>query len=427
MLTYPVTLAHTKKTVFKGLLAALLSLPFILNADPKKDSGAAAAKDSAIANAADILPKDLLKGEDYTINPKVTVRESMGIYQMETRFGPTTVVGTEQLLERINELKAIKQLEAMKKTSVYADAVKNSALGPVETAKGLVTAPVDTVSNAARGIGGMFADIGYSLVGDNPDQESAAKIALGFAAAKRQFAYELGVNPYSDYQPLQNELKEVSWTAVGGGLTVTAGFMAIGGTAGTVVRASKTANTAKKLVRDNSPRKLQNINAEKLEEMGIEENLIEAFLNNHSYDPQDETRMVEALVSMKGVKGREELVKLAALQDNPTNARIAREYVELMAAYHSKISKATGIVVIKTAPFFTKADGSAVGVFPADYATPRPGLVEKIQGVSDEIKAKNLKLGEMWVYGKVDPGLQDKLLAMGWKKINANVGPELLS
>ncbi len=179
MLPNPVTLAHKKKTILKGLLVALLSLPFILNAEPKKGSEAAA-KDSVIASAADILPKDLLKGEDFKVNPKVTVRESMGIYQLETRFGPTTVVGTEQLLERINELKAIKKLEAMKKTDVYTDAVKNSALGPVETAKSLVTAPVDTVSSAARGIGGMFADIGYSLMGDNPDQENAAKIALGF-------------------------------------------------------------------------------------------------------------------------------------------------------------------------------------------------------------------------------------------------------
>ncbi len=235
------------------------------------------------------------------------------------------------------------------------------------------------------------------------------------------------MNPYSDYEPLQNELKEVAWTAVGGGLTVTAGFMAIGGTAGLVVRGSKTANTAKKLVRDHSPRKLQNMNAEKLEAMGIEENLIEAFLNNHSFDAQDETRVVEALVDMKGVKGREKIVKLAALQDSPTNARIGREYVELMAAYHNKIAKATGIVIFKTAPFLVKADGTVIGVFPADYAIPRPGLIEKIQGLSDEIKAKNLKLGEMWVYGKVDSGLQDKILAMGWKKVNPNVGPKLLS
>ena len=88
MLPYPVTLAPKNKFVLKGLLVALLSLPFLLNAAPKKESGADS-KDFVIANAADILPKNLLKGEDFKVDPKVTVKESMGIYQLETRFGPS--------------------------------------------------------------------------------------------------------------------------------------------------------------------------------------------------------------------------------------------------------------------------------------------------------------------------------------------------
>ena len=90
---------------------------------------------------------------------------------------------------------------------------------------------------AAFGVFGSFlADVGYSIVSDDPSQENAAKTALGFDAAKRQFAYQLGVNPYSRFEPLQDQLSEVSWTAVGGGLTVSAAFRAVKSTPGSVLK-----------------------------------------------------------------------------------------------------------------------------------------------------------------------------------------------
>ena len=66
----------------------------------------------------------------------------------------------------------------MKKTSVYKDAVKQSAKGPLRTAKGMLTAPVDTVSRVGRGIGSFFSDIGSSIVSDDPHQENVGKTAL---------------------------------------------------------------------------------------------------------------------------------------------------------------------------------------------------------------------------------------------------------
>ena len=83
------------------------------------------------------------------------------------------------------------------------------------------------MKDTARGLGGFLADVGYSVVSDDPSQDNVAKTGLGQSNAKRAFAFELGVNPYSQYEPLQKELSEVSWTAVGGGLTVGAAFRAV--------------------------------------------------------------------------------------------------------------------------------------------------------------------------------------------------------
>jgi hypothetical protein len=91
---------------------------------------------------------------------------------------------------------------------------------------------------------------------------------VGFGAVQRQLAFKLGVNPYSNYQPLQDELSEVAWTSVGGGMTVSAGFSAVGGTPGTVISVTSSANTGRQLVRDNSPRKLDNLNHDSLVAIG---------------------------------------------------------------------------------------------------------------------------------------------------------------
>ena len=113
---------------------------------------------------------------------------------------------------------------------------------PVADAEPLPSEQQDPLVVTVDGMGRLYVN-----VGDDPDQDSVAKTALGHGAAKRAFAFELGVNPYSDFEPLQEELNEVAWTAVGGSLTVSVGFRAIGGTPGTVLSTSKLANGMRKL------------------------------------------------------------------------------------------------------------------------------------------------------------------------------------
>ncbi len=405
----------------------LFSLRGALEAEEKEAKYQVNYEESVKVPIEEFLSKELLKGKGYTLDPQVIIYRSVGLYGMETPYGRSTVIGTSHLLERIDELNAVTQLEAMKGTEVYAKALKNSALGPIETAKNLVTAPIDTVSRIGRGIGGFFADIGYSMVSDDPDQENVAKTALGFATAKRQYAYELGVNPYSDFQPLQDELSEVAWTATGGGLTVSVGFAAIGGTAGTVLSTTKTANSMRKLVRDNSPRKLKNLNFDKLKAMGVEESLAEAFLDNFNYDPETETRLVGALESMKNVAGRGNFIKRAALVQNKVMARRMREWAELFDAYHNEVEKVKGIVIVRGAPVLQVKDDSIFVLLPTDYLTWTPNIEKRGQAVVDELKAKGLKQGKVWLTGKIEPKMKEMLLAQGWTSVTQRVESKLLT
>jgi hypothetical protein len=371
---------------------------------------------------ADFVAPDLVKGESYTLADEAVIMRSIAVYTLTTPFGEEQLVGTSQLLERIAELRAIETLEAMKKTEVYTDALKGSAKAPVRFAKGLFSAPVDTLKGAAQGFGGYLADVGYSVVSDDPSQENAAKTALGFAVAKRGFAHQLGVNPYSTYQPMQEPLGEVAWTAVGGGLTVSAAFRAVQNTPGQVLRFSKTANSARELVRDKSPRELQNRNEEALLAMGINADLVEAMLNNFHYDPEAETRLVSALESMEGVAGRGEVVARSALAATSWQAELVRDWLELLAAYHERIQPAERLVILSTAPFLVDGDKVVHGVFPTDYFTWTPAVEQRVQALGAAIDDAGLNKGPMYTVGKIDDKMRQLVVSQGWTDVHQHAG-----
>jgi hypothetical protein len=388
---------------------ALLSLFLALNAQ---------AADGISVKVETFLSAELISGPHYTMAPKAEIRRAIAFYNLDTSYGKTKVSGTVALLERIDELRAIATLEEMKKTDVYTDAVKKSAGGPLDTGKALVDDPVGTVSDTAKGLGGFLADVGYSIVSDDPSQENVAKTATGFSAAKRKLAHQLGVNPYSSFEPLQDHMSEIAWTMVGGGLTVTAAFSMINNTAGLVVRVTAGSNKARTLVRDNSPRKLKNHNIEALEAMGVSEDLAEAVLDNHNFDPEAITRIVVALQELAGVDGRGDLVGRIALVATPSQATKARDWMELLASYHATVAPAKSLIIVSTAPFLVDAKGKVHGVFPTDYITTDPSIEAGIGNVSKKVAAMKLKLGPFYATGKIDPKMKGMLRDAGWAEVH---------
>lgn len=373
--------------------------------------------DGGIHAVSKFLAADTLQELGSIIEPDAHIHNARATFTVNTASGPIKVTGTVSMLERVNELRAVETLEAMKKTDVYLDAVKNSAKAPIRYGEALVDEPVDTLKDTARGLGGFFADVGYSAVSKDPSQDNVAKTGLGQSNAQRAFAFQLGVNPYSQYQPLQDALSEVSWTAVGGGLTVGAAFRAVQNMPGQVLVVSRIANTGRELVRDNSPRELKNRNEESLRGMGVGAALTDAMINNFNFDPETETRLIVSLESMKGVKGRPNLVTRATLATSRSRAEEIRDWAELMASYHEKVSPAVELVPVTDAVFMIDKQGGAHGVFPTDYIVPAPNLTATLAGITDDVKAAGYTPNTIYVTGAMDPAAQKALLELGWKQV----------
>jgi hypothetical protein len=336
-------------------LIALVSLSGGDLASPAKAQGGPSFDRMPIElQAADVLPKALLNGPNYRVQAIVKNDGVMNTYGLETSEGTSRVESTAYLLMRIAELNAMQKLEEMEKTEVFKDALVKGAKAPLTTAKGLVTEPVETVKGVATGIGSWFTDVGRSITSDDPHQPGVLSTAVGYAPVKRAFAYDLGVDPYTDYEPLQDQLSAIARVAFAGGLTPKLAFAALqkpAPTASTVLRVTGTANSMRQLVRDKSPAELESINDGKLKAMGVPDDMRKEFLRNPAFNPQEETLLVGELESMQNVGGRELVIATAAEITQPSVARQRRLQVQMMSQYVAAEKRPARIVVLSGTPF----------------------------------------------------------------------------
>lgn len=373
-----------------------------------------------ILDAAGVLPPELLSGPDFSIDKRVTNDGFFNTYSFRTSTGATPVESTALLRVRIQEQSAISDMRAMEGTELFKEGLKKSAKAPIETVKGLVTEPVETVSNVAGGIGNWFSDVTRSVVSDDPYQDNVLKTAFGYSATKRQFAYSLDIDPYTPNQQVQEELSAVAQAAFSGGIVPKVAFSAINKTPGTVLSVTSTAGSMKKMVRDKSPAELEEINTEKLATMGVPDYLIKGFLRNRHFNPYEETLLVGELEAMSNTADRKILVAEAAMADSPSVAFFLRTKAHMMALYNESIAPIVRIVQVdgRTAAA-VKQDGTLVGLTPVDHIPSSTLLWNKERAISQAIDAiEGIQGKELWITGTYSEDARKGLESKGWKAVD---------
>jgi hypothetical protein len=375
-----------------------------------------------ILDAQNVLPKNLLQGENYKVEAKVKNDGLINNYQLTTDYGPLTVESTAELLIRITELKALVIMEEMDRKKVFGDALVEGVKAPVKGVVELVKSPIDTSKNIVKGTGEFLSNVGSSIFSDAPDQDNVFKVALGYDAAKRQFAFEFGIDPYTDYDPVVDRLGEIARAAVAGGLTPKAAMAAVDNDVVLAMQISGTAYGMMQLVRDNPPNKLADINREKLKKMGVDESLSDAFLENYRYNPQEETILIGELESMKGVEGFDVFISKADLATEETIALSYRIRAQMMAGYHLNVTPLSRFLNIDGVLIVQTKTGALALLAPADYVA----WTQKLEGKIKSFESSAEKIGpvpakELWITGKMDKTARVNFESHGWKVTeNAN-------
>jgi hypothetical protein len=247
-------------------------------------------------------------------------------------------------------------------------------------------------------------------------EESVTKELIGFGGAKRKLAGQLGVDVYSSNQVLQKNLNSLAWAAYAGGMSITAGFVAIRAVSTvsslSVMGASRVEGLNKMLL-DNSPEDLRRLNRQQLAKMGLDGNEIDLFLRNPWYSPRHRTVLVEELAGMSKTKNRKKFVTLATTAESEQDAFFFQRIAQLMRGYHDTQSPIQEIDLI----------GSLAVGYAADDVLVVPLVVDQgwwnaeaavLTKALDEGAPKGKKK-QLWVTGKLSPRSVEELETRKWE------------
>ncbi len=363
-------------------------------------------------NASLIVPDELMAGPGYKVDSVATSDGFNNTYVLETAYGNLEATSDYQLARKIQEIQALLALDEMSRAGVFGDTMKGGVIGIYEGTKAFVTAPVATTKGAVKGVGRWMGNIGRAAKSKDPYQENAFSAAVGWAGTRRAFALELGVDPYTDWEPLQSALTKVAQAAFAGGITVGAlSDAAVGGTTfGTVIDITGLTADMNAVLVENPPELLTKFNSEALADIGVPEASIEALMVNYNYTPVEKTLMVNSLIRMEDVDGRELFVARAAEAPDRVVARFFHQRAQMMLNYHENTEKLT-IVEIGGFIWNRTEGGDLIGIFPIDFLA----WTEESDFASSAAKATNASSHQILLEGSASPTARKALTDAGWE------------
>ncbi|MGH7846357.1 MAG: hypothetical protein ACREQW_14465 [Candidatus Binatia bacterium] len=406
--------AHVKR----GWYWTILLLVAVVMLPPAFTSAAQRYEAGAVLNASKILPSELLAGPHHRIQERVQNDGYMNLYIIDSKFGQFTAVSNAMLRKRVQEINALAVMEAIKGTKEYGASIKEAGLDTLAGMKKLVTQPVRTVSGAVSGVAVAFRRAGDSLAGPKRSEaeDSRVKDFIGFSKTKREYAYLLGVDVYTDNKVLQERLDEIAWAGYAGGLTWAAAMMAVPGGAGIAISVSGGHKLLNDVFRTTPPTDLRRMNLDKLSKMGVATEVADLFINNAVYSPRHQTVFVHALDQMMGVANRGSMVNLAALVEEPNAAFFRQRQAEMYLGFYKKVEPIDSFVPLGGLIAARTKSGTLIFNVPLDHLVWSQPMSRFVTGANDLVNTiPGVNQKQLWVTGTVSPAARQGLERLGWQ------------
>jgi hypothetical protein len=354
--------------------------------------------------AGQVLPPNLLNSPYYTVQSYVGLENYQYVFTVNTQWGTFRIKGTTLLRVRAREMEATAKLQEIGEGETLLNAAGRTVLKPLGTAKGLLTQPGKTISDTFKGVGNLFGSVGAAMEATDPRKEGIIASVTGGAEARRKLAYDLDVDPYTSFKPLDEELTRLATASAIGNTGVNVGLGFVTGGAGIAISATSTSQKLREALRDKTAAQLEQQGREFLTAMGVSESAQDAFYANPHLTPTDKAVIVVALKHLGSVGGRQIYVETAARANSIEMAFYYRRQSELIARYDAKIAPVTGFIRVGRAPMVQTGRGT-VSILPVDYLYWSAPI---------ESLAANAR-GQMWITGRASKLAASQLAARGWK------------
>jgi hypothetical protein len=172
---------------------------------------------------------------------------------------------------------------------------------------------------------------------------------------------------------------------------------------------------ANKIVWSKDPYELKDYNLKVLRDSGVDEESIEAFLDNPWFSPTMETTLIAALKSLHGVAGRRHVLTAATNVASEAEARFVLESIVAMTWYNAERSPIREFMEDEHFPFASTGAGLLLVILPVDYLV----WTAEMSGLA-ETAAQQHRSGidpgqrELWLLGGASARAKQGITALGW-------------
>jgi hypothetical protein len=370
--------------------------------------------------ASEVVSAEFLGSELYKVDPKVVNDGFMNLYQVESRFGKWEVSSTNLLGVRLNEIRAMVEMQKIDENDLRKDAAGDDVNELKEGATQLVNDPQGALEGAASGVKKMFKLGGEAWAShhtreDENKLESAGKLVVGYDKAKRELAGQLGVDPYSTNPDLQKELDRLATAASQGSAATMLAKAFIPGGLGLVVSATSMSQALNELVITSSETELRIINRDKLTAMNIDPELIELFLDDSKSTATQKTYITGSLENMTDTKWRENFIAHAIGPPADDVAMFRVRSATMYAQYHEEKAKIDRFELAGNFAFAVDVNNALVVQAPVDHLLWTPELESVLQALESAREEQgNISDMLIWISGTASDVAADEIERRGW-------------
>ncbi len=370
-----------------------------------------------------------VRGSNYEIVPPILRNGTLLVYSLKVHGTTYKVRGTATLKKRINELHALKGIQELDRVSQAGEGVVTAVARPLTFLGDLVTSPEETLSSTADGVGLLLDGTVNTITGNSgataPSRqsgkktsavESVAAAVVGWDKARRHIAVAANVDPYTTFPPLSDALDEAAWAyATSSRLTNLAAVFIPGGAGTAVNGVLATANFSETL--KASPTVADEKMRTMLGEMAISQRNTQAFLSATSLTRGEKIVFVASLHSLKGVRGRGDLVDQ---EGRPGLSQEAGYYyllgLMMIADYHINTERLASVELVEGIPVGTTPTGHKVAFVAGDRVGWSADQSTTTLNIASRVNQTHADTGgsELRVLGLVHPILKTKLGALNW-------------
>jgi hypothetical protein len=357
-------------------------------------------------------------GPNYTVKPLVRSDGVMRIFDVDTPYGKFAFDGVEFAKLRIHELDAVAALEKMSQSEAFGKAFGRAALGPIKFGADLITNPAETVERSLSGIGNMFDRVGAGLSNNRADRDTLVDSLLGVSDTQRELAVDLDVDPYTDFPPLAQRLKEMAGAMAGGGLPVKAGLSFVPGGIGIAVSSVATVSDAKDTLRSKTAAQVIAETRATLLSLGVPDESVGRLVENRNYTPADLLIMARALKKLHA-ENTTAFVEHAAGAGSRNVAFYHRRRAQILAARSNELGGIMSFVTFGGQPINVARNGNVVAAFTVDDIAWTEVQQRTFVAATTEIHRTNPgAVPVLATTGAVTPTAAAEIGKRGWKIVH---------